>query len=95
MLPNVAKSCQKLPKVAKRCQKMPKDAKKCQKLPKVTKSYQKLQKHKVATHTRTHERTGGLLELLSQLIAGWLKRQSEPTRPGLTKTFCQTFKGKI
>ena len=72
-----------------------KDAKNCQRLPTVTKSYQKLQKHKVATHTRTHERTNGLLELLSQLIAGWLKRQSEPTRPGLTKTFCQTFKGKI
>ena len=92
MLPKVEKSCQEMPNVAKRCQKI---AKSYQQLPTVTKGYQKLQKHKVATHTRTHERTGGLLELLSQLIAGWLKRQSEPTRPGLTKTFCQTFKGKI
>ena len=70
-------------------------------LPTVTNSYQKLpkvaktQSGYTHTDTRTHERTGGLLELLSQLIAGWLKRQSEPTRPGLTKTFCQTFKGKI
>ena len=91
-MPNVAKRCQK---IAKSYQNLPTITHSYQQLPTVTKGYQKLQKHKVATHTRTHERTGGLLELLSQLIAGWLKRQSEPTRPGLTKTFCQTFKGKI
>ena len=60
---NVAKSCKKLQKVAKRCQMLPNVAKWCQMLPKVA----NFETCYGRTYGRTYIRTGGLLELLSQL----------------------------
>ena len=67
----ITKNYRKLPKAAKSCRKVPKVANSCQQLPKDAKSYQKLPKVNLVTDGRmyvcTYVRTGGLLELLSQL----------------------------